>query len=213
MVDAESSKHAINENDNLIVVKPSKKYLAGSLTGLEGNRDVKVISSSVFDDMISEATNHPRKRKMIDFTKDPSTNTMQTLMNTWIEGSYSPVHKHQRYSEIFFVLQGALAFFTFDDEGGVTCNVLSSNGVVGNEKGRDAAIIVEKNTWHAMTAAPTSLGWPGHAVIFENSGHSYEPNNPSPTKIQAPWALSADDGLNGDPAYFHKIMQFCPKNN
>eukprot|EP01036_Dinobryon_divergens_P022543 gene22543-30808_t len=26
-----------------------------------------------------------------------------------------------------------------------------------------------------MTAAPPELGWPGHAVIYEMSGHFYEP--------------------------------------
>lgn len=37
------------------------------------------------------------------------------------------------------------------------------------------SIIVEKGVWHAMTAAPPELGWPGHAVIFEMSGHYYDP--------------------------------------
>jgi hypothetical protein len=38
----------------------------------------------------------------------------------------------------------------------------------------DRAIIVEKNGWHAMTAAPVELGYPGYAVIFEISGHTYD---------------------------------------
>lgn len=54
---------------------------------------------------------------MNDLTKDPSSNTLQTLLNTWIEGSYSPVHKHFDYAETFTALDGALAFFTFGPSG------------------------------------------------------------------------------------------------
>jgi hypothetical protein len=35
-------------------------------------------------------------------------------------------------------------------------------------------VVVEKGVWHAMAAAPVELGYPGHAVIFETSGHSYD---------------------------------------
>lgn len=63
-----------------------------------------------------------------------------------------------------------MAFFTFSESGEAACFVihdLSSDA--------DRAIVVEKNVWHAMTAAPASMGWPGYAVVFESSGHTYDP--------------------------------------
>ena len=39
---------------------------------------------------------------MIDLTKDPPNNSLQSLMNTWVNGSYSPVHKHPDYAEVNF---------------------------------------------------------------------------------------------------------------
>ena len=44
----------------------------------------------------------------------------------------------------------------------------------GLSKDADRVIIVEKKQYHAMAAAPTSLGWPGHAVVFETSGHMFD---------------------------------------
>lgn len=69
--------------------------------------------------------------------------------------------------QAFVILDGALAFFTFNDLGMGKCHVLDSSG-------SDRVIIVEKGEWHAMTAAPPSLGYPGHAVIFETSGHTFD---------------------------------------
>lgn len=197
----------------LRTVAYTNKYSAStSIPSLNPDLPSKVISSKIFDELISTATNHPRKRKMVDLTRDPPTNTMQTLMNTWINGSFSPVHKHTQYSEAFVVLKGALAFFTYSPDGSeIRCNVLTDGAVVrGNSNSNsDRAIIVEKNQWHAMTAAPTTLGYPGVAIIFEMSGHKYDTS--VPTKVLAPFAPVYGDGLNGDPVYFDKILKLCPK--
>ncbi len=69
------------------------------------------------------------------------------------------------------ILEGALAFFVFSEKGEATCHVLSSSDSIrgvggirhgGGQGGAAAAsnrvIIVEKNEWHAMTAAPPELG-------------------------------------------------------
>lgn len=91
----------------------------------------------------STPCNHDQRgRKMVDYTREPETNDLQTIMNTWSEGSYSPVHKHTGYAETFVVLEGTLIFFTWGAEGGrapATCHVLSSEGP-------DRGIIVEKVT-------------------------------------------------------------------
>jgi len=166
---------------------------------------VKSIDARYFAALIDEAKSTKRKRKMTDLTLDPPTNMMQTLLNTWIEKSYSPVHRHLEYSENFVVLDGALAFFTFALDGSqATCHMLS------NEGQGERAIIVEKGQFHAMTAAPSWLGYPGHAVIFEMSGHMYDAGKP--TKQLATWAPSLNDGLDGDEDYYqNKLLTLCKR--
>jgi hypothetical protein len=193
--------HGDNHDEgHLIQLTPSSKYSAGVVPSLETTKDVKVVSANLFDTMVGVARTHVRKRKMIDLTKKAENNSMQTLINTWTEGSYSPVHRHDDYSEVcahlytllvgtasnrhyseqaFVPLKGALAFFTFTDNGEATCNVLHDLSIDA-----DRAIVVEKGSWHAMTAAPSSLGWPGYAVVFETSGHYYEPNKAVKVGIQ-----------------------------
>lgn len=168
-----------------------------SFAGLDSTNNVKTIGGNCFQNLIETATLSQRKRKMVDLTKDAEQNSMQTLLNTWIEGSYSPVHSHMDYSEAFYIVEGSLAFFTFSESGDkVDCHILSSNP---QHKEGVRVIIVEKGQWHAMTAAPRSMGYPGHAIIFETSGHKFEASKP--TKTLAPFA-PVGDTLNGDPGTF-----------
>ena len=184
-----------------------KAYAAdkGTLLGLSAEDSVKTVSSSSYKKLVDAAQTATRKRKMIDLTKDPQSNSMQVLLNTWSVGSFSPVHRHPDYSEAFVILSGTLAFFTFSDDGSKpTCHLLQAGEVGGEEKDKDKAIIVEKGQWHAMTAFPAA----GHAVVFEISGHKYESGRQ--TKELAPFAPSVNDGLDGDAKYFEKnLLPLC----
>lgn len=51
------------------------------------------------------------------------------------------------------------------------------------------ALIVEKNGWHAMTAAPVELGYPGYAVIFEISGHTYDTSKATKVMLNCIFAV------------------------
>lgn len=82
------------------VLGASDKYAAGQLRGASKADPVKVVSARLFSEMISTALAHPRKRKMVDLTKDPEQNSLQVLVNTWTNGSYSPIHRHDEYSEV-----------------------------------------------------------------------------------------------------------------
>ena len=161
---------------------------------------VKVVSRAAFAGLLDKAKAHPRKRKMTDLTMNPETNSLQVLVNTWTEGSYSPVHMHPTYSEAFVILDGELAFFTFTADGVATCHILSAD--------QNPALIVEAGQFHGMTAAPTSLGYRGHAIVFENSGHVYDAK--ASTKALASFAPALDNGLNGDPDFYKNILQKCP---
>lgn len=86
-------------------VAPSNIYAAqkgfDSIENSNGNsRGLKTVDGKLFPKLIETAKNHPRKRKMIDITEDPTKNSLQTLLNTWTDGSYSPVHKHYEYAEV-----------------------------------------------------------------------------------------------------------------
>jgi len=180
-----------------------KSYAAdkGDLLGINANDKVKIVNSARFEGLLAAAKAAPRLRKMVDLTKDPETNDMQVLLNTWTPGSFSPVHRHGEYGEAFVVLRGALAFFTFSEEGEPRCTVLN-----GQSEGGDKAIIVEKGTWHAMTALP-----PHSAVIFEISGHRFDAKKK--TKELAPFApAGTSGGLDGDAEYFKtKLLPLCEK--
>jgi hypothetical protein len=70
----------------------------GSDLGISSENMVKVVDSQFFPKLVDIAKNHPRKRKMNDLTRNPANNTLQSLMNTWTEGSYSPIHMHLEYA-------------------------------------------------------------------------------------------------------------------
>ena len=194
--------HKSNDKSGVVLQTSSEELL-----NLSSSSDVKAVNSKYFARLLDEARQHPRKRRMTDLTKDPKTNSMQVLINTWTEGSYSPIHMHEEYSEVFTILQGALAFFTFTSDGIPTCHILSSEGEA------DKAIIVEKQQYHGMTAAPASLGYPGYAIVFENSGHSFSASKK--TKVTAKWApvLMREWGIDGDKDYFNDILQKCPRKS
>ena len=49
--------------------------------GIKSDQVVKLIDSSYFDSMIAAALKEPRKRKMVDLTKNPTGNTMQVAIS------------------------------------------------------------------------------------------------------------------------------------
>jgi len=195
-------------------VPTSYKADFGGLLGVKQNDPVKVVNSKHFDTLVSHAQDSERGRKMIDLTMNPQESQMQVLMNTWTEKSFSPVHMHKSYSEAFITVEGALALFTFSENGEKwECHIVEPkhpsppNGAPASQN-QEVAVVVEAGTYHAMTAAPKSLGYPGHAVVFEVSGHQYD--GLTKTKFLAPFAPSANNGLNGDPIYFiESLMPTC----
>ena len=50
----------------------------------------------------------------------------------------------------------------------------------------------------------TTVGYQGHAVILEMSGHFYSSN--SKTKRLAPFAPIVNEGLDGEPKYFEETL-------
>ena len=196
----DGDEHA--EEDLLVAPSVSRHSVANKATSLTG----KVVDGSSVDKMIESALAHPRKRKMFDFTNDPVNNDLQVLVNAWTEGSYSPVHFHKDYDEVFVSISGALAFFTFDIIGKEpTCQIISG------DKAGTRLVVVPKNGYHAMTAAPKSMGYPGVAVVLESSAHKFKVNKP--TKFLSSHYSTENNGQDGTEKDFTELLTYCPSAN
>ena len=81
------------------------------------------------------------------------------------------------------VLHGALALFTFNSNGSdIKCNILHNIHVSTNIASIvpvQQVMIIEKQQWHGLTAAPTTLGYPGQAIVFETNGRMFDPTTTS----------------------------------
>jgi cupin fold WbuC family metalloprotein len=164
-----------------------------------------LVDGAKISEMLQTASTHPRKRKMYDLTNDPHNNNLQVLVNAWTEGSYSPIHMHKDYDEVFVAVEGSMAFFTFDDAGKEpVCHILSALSPVGVR-----LIIVEKGKYHALTAAPSSMGYSGQAVVMESSAHLLEPHKV--TKFLSPhYSTEKGGGQDGTRADFEQLLKSCP---
>ena len=87
------------KGDGLRKARPSPWHAADGTGGVRSADGVKPVFATGFKELISSAQAHPRRRRMIDFTRTPSDNRLQNLMNVWSEGSYSPVHLHEGWAE------------------------------------------------------------------------------------------------------------------
>lgn len=190
-------------------------------TNVEGNRGAAAVASApainkasviingivtdlTLTEMVEKAFDHPRKRKMFDLTKDPLNNDLQVLVNSYSEGSYSPVHMHKDYDEVFSSLEGSLAFFTFDDAGLVpTCHIITSSGPGAR------LMVMQRGKYHAMTAAPRQMGYPGHAVVLETAAHKLQPHKV--TKFLSPHFDTLNNGLDGIKSDFDEFLKLCPQ--
>jgi len=131
----------------------------------------------MFRDLIERAESSPRRRTNHNFHASMEENPHRFL-NVMLRGTYIAPHRHRDppKAESFLVLEGEMAFFTFDDEGHIaTTHVL----------GRDAiGIDIQPDVWH--TAAVLS----DHAVCYEVKPGPYSVTN---DKDFAPWAPREGD--------------------
>ena len=112
---AYSGVHPVKASERTMVSSPSANPQHAAINLASTGLSSSALPSNKIDDMIKAATASPRKRKMYDMTTNPTMNQLQTLVNVWIEGSYSPVHKHIGFTEIFVPIKGALALFTWEE--------------------------------------------------------------------------------------------------
>jgi hypothetical protein len=95
-----------------------------------------------------------------------------------IQGTYIAPHRHRDApkTESFIVLEGELAFFTFDDAGQITSTVILGRDAVG--------VDIQAGVWHSMAVLTE------HVVCFELKPGPY---SAATDKDFAPWAPREGD--------------------
>lgn len=140
---------------------------------------IQLIDSVLIESLLERARHSTRKRINHNFHGSMEENPHRFL-NVMIRGTYVTPHRHlfPPKSESFLVLEGELAFFTFDDAG----RILSSHTLGGATLGID----VQPGVWHTLAVLTP------HAVCYEVKPGPYTPVD---DKEFAPWAPR-----EGDPA-------------
>jgi cupin fold WbuC family metalloprotein len=149
---------------------------------------VQLVDSGLIRSLIDRARQSPRLRTNHNFHASMEENPHRFL-NVLIRGTYIAPHRHQNpaKSETFLVLEGEMAFFTFEDDGEVSSVHTLGRDVIG--------IDVQPGVWHT-TAALTP-----HAVCFEVKPGPYAAAN---DKDFAPWAPR--EGEPGVAAYLEALL-------
>jgi cupin fold WbuC family metalloprotein len=143
------------------------------------NRCIQLLGSELFQTLIHRARESPRLRTNHNFHASLEDNPHRFL-NVMANGTYIAPHRHvdPPKSESFLVLDGEIAFFTFDDVGQVITTHLLGRDPVG--------IDIQPGVWHTMAVLSP------HAICYEVKPGPYSPTT---DKDFAPWAPR-----EGDPA-------------
>ena len=90
------------------------------------------LSTSLLEGALAVSRSSPRRRVIQPFHRGADA-TLQRMFNAVQPDSYIPPHRHldPPKDESWVVLRGALAFFTFDDEGAITeCLEIRAGGEI-----------------------------------------------------------------------------------
>ncbi len=149
---------------------------------------IQLMDAALFTTLIHRARLSPRLRTNHNFHRSMEDNPHRFL-NVMARGTYIAPHRHRDppKTESFVVLEGEVAFFTFDDAGRITgTHVL----------GRDAiGVDIEPGVWHTVGVLTA------HAVCFEVKPGPYSAAN---DKDFAPWAPREGDSHAG--AYLERLV-------
>ena len=93
---------------------------------------LQLLDAGLFKSLIERARQSPRLRTNHNFHSSMEDNPHRFL-NVMIHGTYIAPHRHldPPKSESFLVLEGELAFFTFDDAGQISTTQVLGRDVLG----------------------------------------------------------------------------------
>lgn len=138
---------------------------------------VQILDSALIQSLIERARRSPRLRVNHNFHATPEENPNRFL-NVMARGTYIAPHRHvdPPKAEAFLVLEGQLAFFTFDDAGAI-----ASTHILG---GDPLGIDIRPGVWHTLAVLSP------YAVCYEVKPGPYSPAN---DKDFATWAPREGD--------------------
>jgi cupin fold WbuC family metalloprotein len=141
--------------------------------------DLVVLTRELVNGTVAHARTSPRRRVILPFHKTEA-EPLHRMLNAIQPDSYVRPHRHldPPKNESFLVLQGELAFFTFEDDGHIReCLQLAAGG---ERFGVDLA----PGIWHTVLALVPDT------VVYEVKTGPYLPAN---DKAFAPWAPAEGD--------------------
>lgn len=140
---------------------------------------MKIIDEELLDETSSMARHNSRLRKNYNFHADYD-EPVQRMLNALEPGSYIPVHRHTQpvKSETIIVLRGAVATYSFDDQGAITqCRrIAPREGSYGYD--------IPAGMWHGLLVLE-----PDTVVVEIKPG----PFTPLAPVDLAPWTPAAED--------------------
>jgi cupin fold WbuC family metalloprotein len=144
------------------------------------NSPLQVLDPTLFLSLIERARQSPRLRTNHNFHTGMDDNPHRFL-NVMVRGTYIAPHRHRDppKSETFLVLEGELAFFTFDDAGQIT-----ATHVLGRDGRAAVGVDIQPGVWHTIAVVTP------HVVCFEVKPGPYSAAN---DKDFAPWAPREGD--------------------
>jgi cupin fold WbuC family metalloprotein len=147
------------------------------------------ISRASLDDTLAASRVSPRKRIIQPFHRDESA-ALHRMFNAVQPDSYIAPHRHldPPKDESWIVLRGALAFFTFGDQGAIEeCLEVRADGDV-------FGVDLVPGVYHSFFALEPDT------LVYEVKTGPYAPNN---DKAFAPWAPR--EGEPGVAAYLAQL--------
>ncbi|HYW42010.1 MAG TPA: WbuC family cupin fold metalloprotein [Bryobacteraceae bacterium] len=152
---------------------------------------IQLLDGTLFQALIARAAGSPRLRTNHNFHSGMEDNPHRFL-NVMMRGTYIAPHRHldPPKAESFLVLEGEIAFFTFDDAGQI-----ASLHVLGRDP---VGIDVPPGVWHTLAVLTP------HAVCYEVKPGPY---SAATDKDFAPWAPR--EGDPGVAAYLERLVAAC----
>ncbi len=154
---------------------------------------VRLIDRALMEELLERARRSPRRRVNLNFHNTPDEDPNRFL-NVMLEGTYVAPHRHLLVPkpELFLVIEGLAAVYTFGDEGQVRSWSVIGPGAPEGRLGVDLA----PGIWHTLAVLSP------HAVLLEVKPGFYDPATDNQF---APWAPR--EGEPGAKEYLEGLVR------
>lgn len=154
---------------------------------------MKIIDTTLLDETSQRAKLSPRLRMNYNF-HESTDDAVNRLLNAMEPGSYIRPHRHLNpdKDEMFLLLRGRVAVFTFDDEGNITEKMVldPKAGAYGAE--------IKPGVWHSLIVLEPDT------VVYEVKAGPFAPLEPS---NMAPWSPEASNKEGAEEYMNHLASQ------